>query len=135
MNAPVQNCCDTSDKDWPLVIVILLALSWEANIDWYIAVGEQQSTHSGKHFFFMLIIPSVSTLLILCACNSFYIVGHLADALVQSNLYRVFYIHTLMTEAAIQGASFSSGAVWGSVSYSRPFGHRTQDLNQPPSDY
>ena len=47
-------------------------------------------------------------------------------------------IHTLMAEAATQGTSCSSRAIWGSVSCSRTQLYAAVgvvDLNQRPSDY
>ena len=41
------------------------------------------------------------------------------------------HIHALMVKAAMQGASCSSGAIWGSVSYSRTCSTRTSGLLIP----
>ena len=48
------------------------------------------------------------------------------------------HIHTLMAEAAVEGASCSSEAIWGSVTYSKALQHvarRSRDSNQQPSYY
>ena len=66
--------------------------------------------------------------------NYSYISGHLADAFVQSDLQTVSHSYT----DGMQGASCSSGAIWGSVSCSRMLQHAARgswDSNQQPSNY